>query len=724
MRVVSLSEAAVADLSLVGGKARNLGRLESAGFRVPPALVVTTEAGIDEVDLSRRLDDIGPGPYAVRSSGVSEDGARQSLAGRYESILDVPRHAVPDAVKKVRAFALGRDKDHIGVVIQQMVEAKCAGVAFTADPVTGDRSKTVITATPGLAEKLVAGEVPGEEWEVSGSRLEARRRPKRILSRRLVRRIARTASLIGEEFGGPQDIEWAWDGRELWVVQTRPITGLPEEVGWDPPAPGIYHRSLRLGEWIPGPVTPLFESWLVTRIERGVHDYLYRHIGQVAPEPLHVVVNGWYYYSLNWLPIPGVAFRKNLANISRRLPGNWRKVAAMFPPTIRFAAVQEFEDEFYDDILPSYRQAVADAEGRIEQMSPPELVATIDQLSDLAGLYFGSIAVVAGSAYKFEAQLAQFWNRHLKKDLEASHMVVLRGFDLPDTMGSVPQLETLDWWRPPLDPVPSSHNTEKLRLQRLETESRANQLLAASPRKRARFSRLLTSAQRMVPIREEQLGLLAIGWPVMRRAVQRLGETLAARGSIDEAEDAFFLTRTEVEDNLEEPRSMQRLVQTRRDELARANRLTAPIWVGKVPPIVRFLFGFSGKTVGATRSEDAIVHGVPASPGRATGKVRVVTDSSQFHAFQDGEVLVAPLTAPAWTVLFARAAAVVTDVGSALAHASIIAREYGIPAVVGCSDATSRLRDGQMVTVDGSTGNVELAEDRFAHRLSPTREIS
>jgi pyruvate,water dikinase len=113
--------------------------------------------------------------------------------------------------------------------------------------------------------------------------------------------------------------------------------------------------------------------------------------------------------------------------------------------------------------------------------------------------------------------------------------------------------------------------------------------------------------------------------------------------------------------------------------------------------------------VGAVRSDTAITWGVPASPGRATGVVRVVRGTADFDLLLPGEVLVAPLTTPAWTPLFNRAAAVVTDVGSAAAHASIIAREYGIPAVVGCGDATSRLRTGMHVTVDGGTGNVEPA---------------
>jgi pyruvate,water dikinase len=125
--------------------------------------------------------------------------------------------------------------------------------------------------------------------------------------------------------------------------------------------------------------------------------------------------------------------------------------------------------------------------------------------------------------------------------------------------------------------------------------------------------------------------------------------------------------------------------------------------------IVRSLFGSYPRFLGAVRSEGALVTGTPASAGRATGPVRVIRGPDEFDDLQPGEILVAPLTAPAWTPLFTRAAAVVTDVGSAAAHASIIAREYGIPAVVGCGDATARLRTGMRVTVDGGTGNVEPA---------------
>ena len=102
---------------------------------------------------------------------------------------------------------------------------------------------------------------------------------------------------------------------------------------------------------------------------------------------------------------------------------------------------------------------------------------------------------------------------------------------------------------------------------------------------------------------------------------------------------------------------------------------------------------------------DAIV-GIPASGGRATGPVRVLHSIDDFERIQIGDVLVAPMTAPAWTPLFDRLAAIVTNTGGVAAHASIVAREYGLPAVVGTTDATRRLRDGEMVEVDGSAGIV------------------
>ena len=106
---------------------------------------------------------------------------------------------------------------------------------------------------------------------------------------------------------------------------------------------------------------------------------------------------------------------------------------------------------------------------------------------------------------------------------------------------------------------------------------------------------------------------------------------------------------------------------------------------------------------------DALLSGQPASPGIATGPVRIVSDPEDFPQVESGDVLVARTTTPAWTPLFDRVCAIVTDSGTAAAHASLIAREYGIPAVVATGNATRILSNGQRVTVDGRQGTVRVA---------------
>ena len=115
-----------------------------------------------------------------------------------------------------------------------------------------------------------------------------------------------------------------------------------------------------------------------------------------------------------------------------------------------------------------------------------------------------------------------------------------------------------------------------------------------------------------------------------------------------------------------------------------------------------------GTSTGGDRGENSVLWGIPASAGEYTGSVRVVRDESQFDRIRPGDVLVCPITSPVWSVLFPSIGALVTDTGGVLSHPAIIAREYGIPAIVATGSATSRLTDGDLVTVSGSTGIVKI----------------
>jgi rifampicin phosphotransferase len=483
------------------------------------------------------------------------------------------------------------------------------------------------------------------------------------------------------------------------------------DVSWDPPAPGAYSRTFRFGEWISGPVTPLFESWLLTAMEERLHDRLREGLGQVAPRPLHVIVNGWYFYSISWMS-PSVMAR-NFPRLLVHAIRDPRRVAAIIPPTVRFS-IPVFEQE-WRELLARYRAAVTEAEAWVESAPVEDLPPLVDRLANLAGEYFTSIAAFAGAAYKLEMNLARFHRSNVQPVTGSSHLPLVSGFEPPIDPGRH-AVASLDWWFEPAPAVGSgvaerrrAFDHERIVRNREAAEAQAMAALASKPARQRAFTKLLREAQRLVPIREEHVRELTIAWPVMRRAVLRIGESLAAVGVIVAAEDVFFLTHGEVLDGLAGRQRGAVDTASRRATLADQARLTPPLFVGHMSPMLARLIATFSTMVGAIRSDRAIVCGTPASAGRATGVVRVIRGPEGFGDLRDGEILVAPVTAPAWTPLFLSAAAVVTDVGSAAAHASVIAREYGIPAVVGCGDATARLRTGMRVTVDGSTGNVEAA---------------
>lgn len=719
-----LEDVRMADVATVGGKAAGLGELLAVGTRVPDGVVLTADGASLSPDRREALvrDAVMdlPGRFAVRSSGIGEDGTEHSFAGMFDTVLDVERDDLGPAIERVLTSAAAvRAVDYadagpprMAVIVQRMVDPVAAGVALTADPVSGDRSACVVTAVRGLGERLVSGSAMGDEWVVRDGRATPRRQPERSIDRRQAERIATEARRVAVARGAPQDIEWAIDADgSLWMVQARPMTALPPDVSWDAPVRGAYTRALRFGEWISEPVTPLFESWLLTAMEDRTHAFYLQEIGQRIPRPYHVVVNGWYFYTLNWAT--PAAFARNFPNMLWHFIRSPRKLAGINPSTVRHS-IPIVERMWRSDLQPRYRAAVEDAEGRVETMTVSELPAMIDELADLAGEYFGGVTALAGAGYKLEVNLAQFYRRHLAPTLGGSHLPLLTGFEAPADPARH-AVASLDWWYAPGPQVgsavrPAEQHAALVEVRRAAEEA-AFAALATSRRRLRAFRRLLADAQHLVPLREEQVAELTIAWPVMRRAVWRIGETLAAGRVIAEADDVFFLTRNEVLSALGEGGSavLTDVVTARRGTRDQQTRLVPPLIVGRLNPLLKKLLDGMSHVLGAAPSDSAIVSGTPASPGRASGAVRVIRGPEQFDELEAGEILVAPLTAPAWTPLFHRAAAVVTDVGSPASHASIIAREYGIPAVVGCGDATARLHTGMRVTVDGSAGNVEPA---------------
>jgi pyruvate,water dikinase len=226
---------AATDASVCGHKAATLAVLRSLGFDVPDGFVIPAGVQASRDDIAVALTRLGDGPVAVRSSGVAEDLPDASFAGQYDTLLNVRgAEAVLDAaaacVKSAhdgRIESYGRVVRPMAVLVQQMVEAEVAGVAFSANPLTGNRDEVRVSATLGLGDKLVSGALDADEWLVTHEHATVISLPQKAIGLEAVRQVASLARKAEAARLAPQDIEWAIAGDRLWLLQSRPITALP-----------------------------------------------------------------------------------------------------------------------------------------------------------------------------------------------------------------------------------------------------------------------------------------------------------------------------------------------------------------------------------------------------------------------------------------------------------------------------------------------------------------
>lgn len=237
------------------------------------------------------------------------------------------------------------------------------------------------------------------------------------------------------------------------------------------------------------------------------------------------------------------------------------------------------------------------------------------------------------------------------------------------------------------------------------------------PLRRWVFRTLLRWAQRYGPHREEALFYLGAGWPTLRRLALELGRRLVEAGTLTTPDDVFYLESRELAEASTaraEGRAYPDLAQhaERRRELREARKTLHPPVM--VPVKSRYKFGPLDMSVFESQkrnvSDAATLDGFAVSPGKVTGSATVILSPADFAHMKPGTILVCPTTTPAWTPLFGQATGLVTDVGGVLSHGSIVAREYGIPAVLGTGNITQRIISGQQITVDGDTGTVTILE--------------
>jgi rifampicin phosphotransferase len=568
---------------------------------------------------------------------------------------------------------------------------------------------------------------------------------------RALRRLAHLGAAIEHHFAHPQDIEWTWANGKVSILQARPITALPE------PAPRP-RRPMQLWagiltELLPDRPYPLeVTTWGLQLLVSAVLAPMFHILGVAVRLDRSIVEEDGVVVRFTdrfpFRPTPGILLAPlRLLRLTRRYePARWRSDPLLLEVQTRARALEarDLQVLSWPGLLDTVHEALAIprlvGELRIRYLLPRMLAVGLLRLMLTllrAGDRFGTLLFTGVESRTVEANralealaarirsdpsLADAFARHeageLMPALEAqpagrAFLAELRTF-LDEyghrEVGATLQVSQSTWKDAPevvlgilkgLTAAPPRAEVKRPAWEAARDELLAHPLLRIPPLRSA-FLGILAEARWFPQIREDTRFYATLILPVLRRTLLEFGRRLAGVGVLDVPEDVFHLKLDELEriDGAWPPPphlagKLRALVMQRKAK--RAELEGTPL---VDPRLLRQ----------AEVNGDVLLHGIPGSPGVAEGPVRVVHDASEFGNLLPGEVLVAPYTNPAWTPLFQWAVAVVVDSGGAGSHAAIVAREYGIPAVMGTAVGTTALKDGQLVTVDGGSGQVISAD--------------
>lgn len=801
-----------------GGKARALARLATAGFN-PPAFFVILPAAFDDkglmsehqAALAKGLERLGNGPFAVRSSGAQEDGAEHSHAGQFLSLLNVPADDVPQAAHRVwqsgHAGSVADYRDARGlddadpapaVVIQRMIDADAAGVVFSADPVTGLRHHTVISAIAGLGDRLVSGEEDGETWTLDMLQDGVLGAPagETVLTHADARALADLAKHVEQAFSGPQDIEWARADGAWHILQARPIT-TPLKPSAQPDSQVLIFDNSNIVESYPGLVTPLtyaFAQYAYARVYRafvrmvGVSEDVIAANAPVFENMLGRVDGRVYYNLVNWYRalalLPGFAINRahmeTMMGVSEPLPEN---VTARIGPgelsgLALWAEYGRMARAGFGLLVQAFRlkRTVAGFHERLTAaIGPGSLDPGTASLSELALEY-----------RRIEASLLDRWDAPIVNDFlcmmafGASRKLMERWFGQPGlqvhnhvmigqgdiisaepakriaTMGAmVAEMDGLSQaieaqgvqafadhadLRTEFDAYIARFGercTEELKLESVTLDEDPSALLSAvlaSARRPA--SNLTKTGPKLTGLADVAKGKpvrrviahMFVGWAKARvrhrenlrfertrifgrarKVFLAMGRELTALGHLDDPRDVLYCTVNEllgVVEGFTATQALRPLVKLRHHEMEES--ATRP------DPPERLLVKGAAINIAAAQTapdgdgdDDGALNrtGTACSAGVVTARARVIADPST-QSLDHGDVLVARHTDPGWIAVFANASAIVVERGSLLSHSAIVAREMGIPCVVALKGATGWIKDGETITVDGTSGDV------------------
>lgn len=705
---------------------------------------------------------------AVRSSATAEDLEDASFAGQQETYLNVRGEEMlfskikecyaslfgERAIRYREVQGYGEKPVCLAVVIQKMIESEKAGVLFTINP-SNQKDELYINASYGLGEAVVSGLVTPDEYilEKDGTvkrinigkkeqqilydekgtkrvKVPEENQKKQVLNTQELKMLARQAENIVRHYGFPCDIEWAFYRGELFILQSRCITTVSSEKEMEIEIPPVSRRVKKsmtfLLEKEPFAYYPLDYDF-ANLVGRAKPD-IFKEAGIIMDDPVEMSEEGIMKLADGKIKLSHTIFRlpfvfAGLTNWSKNKESAeqaWKKNYGIYkkyreysfenePAEVCIQAMEELCKMISENAYARFRYAVFPAvltakklEGRLKKVD-----ASLSVYDTLVGLSYKTAVInreikILGSRLRKQKGIAEkilAGNSYEEICRESPEVESVLG-DFLEKHGGKSDYNcycfTARTWREDknrflkvLAPVLSS--SEEGYEDRGKDEFK--KLMKRLPKK---LHPMIRAYRFSHYYREETQYLWECTYEVCRRVYSRLEEIY--RNQLAAQDDLLYLFYPE----LKEACKAEKLSEEIKERIAfrRKNRIRAEQTWEKIKfEILR-------------NDQKEGIHGMCGSVGMASGTVCIVCSPKEFGKLKQGDILVCPYTDPEWTPLFTLAAGVVSDTGGTLSHAAIVAREYGIPAVLGTGDATHKLKDGDQVTVNGERGEVYLVKGK------------
>lgn len=757
----------ILDSSEAGNKAISLYFLKRNKFRIPETYVIKSHAFSDylkdrQSTLQRLKDELEFLPamkFAIRSSTNLEDSEDYSYAGQFETYTDIGgMDSVLSAIEKVwnsASAALAseyhnhtrRDGFRCSVLVQEMIHSRLAGVCFSRNPVN-NRNEIVIEAVEGPGEDLVQKGVTPFRWRIyKDNILEG---PENKNHSQVISEVARDTKKLAVKYHKPVDVEWVFDGDNIYYLQMRGVTGKS-----DLP---VYSNKMAQ-EMLPGQIKPLVWSVNIPLVNSTWIRILSEITGPLDVKPEELAKSFYFrtYFNIKGLGKIFKEFGLSVDSLEYLLTSD-EKTRPSFKPGIRifkhfFRIIRfivtklNFEKTFIKE-TEELREVYGSLSERINQD-----YSIKDSYKDLYGDLFSNGQKLAYLNIIIPL-LMQIHNKRFikslkKKGIEYEKIDFIKDFPDLENYNPITFLKKIRWKVEALPPgsrsrirsyqdfydidvspgirndfdlfikefghFSSSGNDFSYKKWQEEPEVIYNMIMELdmeeSKAGKIGFSELLEGvsgsrklwkqyrkAGKYRIYREQISSLYTRGYGLFRFLYLKLGDEMVHKGIIEGKEDILYLYRNEVDDIIEKLPIAQvdvdyykKLIRDRKAEMERTRDYVLPAVIyGDDPPLL--------ETENVKNYK-----GVGTSSGQFTGITMVIRNNMDFNKVQKDNVLVIPFSDVAWTPVLLKAGAVVSESGGMLSHCSIVAREMGIPALVSVENACA-IGDGVLATVDGSNG--------------------